>query len=181
MKKDVMGFQDFARLLDRGDMNDISRAIDGIDLNQKAPAFHLPLFHIAVGGGNMNLIKLMLSKGADINIKGSDGADAMFVAGRRGDVDVIKFLVKKGVSVDTISDETTALAQAVVSGSFNAAKAMLAGEPDISVKTYEGKIVDLMDKSGKFKKIVKDYREDEEEIEFLSKTKKLGKYADLLR
>lgn len=181
MKYDI-DFKNFANIIDSGNMDRISRSIRGVDLKEKPPARQNPFITIAVSTGNTRIVDLLLKNGVSINDKNSVGQDALFEAVRREDVNMVKFLIKKGISVLTVADKETAFSEAVMSGAYTCAQEILKHNPDVEFRYRNNSpIIDEMESSRRFKKFVKEYRAEEEEKEFLKKTKKLGKYRDLLR
>ena len=61
--------------------------------------------------GKLDVAKLLIASGTDINAKGNDGLTGLMLASMEGQLDVVKFLVSKGADVkakrnDGISPKT---------------------------------------------------------------------------
>ncbi len=70
---------------------------------------------------DLNKMQLLVDRGADVNARSSEGrTPAMIVAGQRGSVEALRFLLDHGASLTpkapSLFGETTALAEAVYSG-----------------------------------------------------------------
>jgi ankyrin repeat protein len=66
------------------------------DLTCPAPA---PLI-LAIDFGNKEMYDLLVSHGADINVKDPHGYSTLHVAAEKGDLEIVKDLVEKGVEVE---------------------------------------------------------------------------------
>jgi len=93
------------------------------DVDLKGIAPFSPL-HTAVGNNDKRAITFLLSKGADINVKDSNGFTPINYA---EDKEMIDFLITKGAKVDN-------LFSAVVSGDFELVKTFIANGTDVNVK-----------------------------------------------
>lgn len=58
------------------------------------------LLHLAVEEGNLNTIKFLIEKGADINVKDNQGKTPLHLAAERESPYIIKYLVKKGANIN---------------------------------------------------------------------------------
>ena len=62
-------------------------------------------------GSYAEVVKLLLAKGADINVKNSNGETALMAASSRGNADVVKLLLDKGADINVKNSKgKTALA-----------------------------------------------------------------------
>ena len=67
--------------------------------------------------GDINRIKKLLDKGADVNAKDKDGETALMAAALRGHTEIVQFLLNKGADVNAKrNDGTTALMAAAREG-----------------------------------------------------------------
>jgi ankyrin repeat protein len=62
-----------------------------------------PLF-VAVGYGHMDIVKYLLSFGADVNLCDSDGHSPLFIASKEGHCDIVKYLVAHNADVNLCDD-----------------------------------------------------------------------------
>jgi len=56
----------------------------------------------AVRVGNFELIKLLVNKGADVNLHGHSNETALMAAAKHGDINMVRFLIKKGAKVKSL-------------------------------------------------------------------------------
>lgn len=63
--------------------------------------------HIACAAGNLNIIKFLVEKNADVNIKNIEGNSPLFCASlnMEGSVDLFEFLIKKGAVLNTRNEK----------------------------------------------------------------------------
>ena len=55
---------------------------------------------IASHDGHTEVVKLLLDKGAQVNMQGKDGGSALMIASQNGHTEVVKLLLDKGAQVD---------------------------------------------------------------------------------
>jgi len=111
-------------------VSNVSAASKGFDLHQ------------AVLDKNINLVKRLLSKGADINLIGprkfGDGS-ALHLAIREGNVDIARLLIDRGADVDALDqNDFTPLHNAAWSGNLKLVKILLNAGANIKASTYDG-------------------------------------------
>jgi len=80
------------------------------DLIEKNPKYLVPKYlnraiFEAVEVGNVNIVKLLLGKGADVNLEvGGDSATLLYIATEQGRKDMVKLLLENGANVDKPAD-----------------------------------------------------------------------------
>ena len=85
--------------------------------------------------GQLEAVKDLLAKGADVNVKGDHGITALIKAISLGHLEVAKELLAHGVDVDaTNSNDETALLHASQRGHLEVVKALLAAGADANAK-----------------------------------------------
>ena len=91
------------RLLEQKD-----NAID-IDIHERDENNCSAIIYASVKG-HVNVVELLLSKGADINDKANDGCSSIIEASAEGHVSVVEFLLSKGANFhDVANDGSTAI------------------------------------------------------------------------
>ncbi len=65
--------------------------------------------HLACYGGHMELVKFLLSKGADIETKFANGSTALFWSIPEGHIDIVKLLITKGADIQAKQNDGTTL------------------------------------------------------------------------
>ncbi|HEY5590139.1 MAG TPA: SUMF1/EgtB/PvdO family nonheme iron enzyme [Paludibacter sp.] len=89
--------------------------------------------------GNTELIKILLDKGAKVDLKDSYGTTALFMASQKGHTDAVKILLDKGATVDLpTSKGTTPLIIASSQGNIEVVKLLLSNGAKIDLPIIYG-------------------------------------------
>ncbi len=75
----------------------------GANVNTKSENGRTALLVAAGYPGTVDLLRLLLDRGADLNARDGTGADALAFAVRSADVEVVRFLVERGLSPNALS------------------------------------------------------------------------------
>ncbi len=79
------------------------------------------------------LIKLLLNKGADVNIAGSEGYTPLFMAIAKQDKDIVSLLVEKGAKVTTLFNGRPILDYALAKGQLEIVNILVGAGADLDV------------------------------------------------
>ena len=60
--------------------------------------------HYAAQDGHVDVAKVLIRNGADVNAKDSDGETALHMAAEDGHVDVVKVLIQNGADVNAVNE-----------------------------------------------------------------------------
>jgi len=102
-------FTDIFEAITLGTLNDVKSFVEekGADVNAKSDVGWLPFrdsgrttLHRAIHKGNLEIIKYLLSKGADINERDDDGETVLCRAAWFNRADLVEFFVLQGVDVN---------------------------------------------------------------------------------
>ena len=151
-----------SKAAERGNLADVQDELnDGADVNAKDIFGWTVLMRASYGGYTYGryaeVVKLLLYKGADVNIiKTDEGTTALMAASSGGNAEVVKLLLDKGANVNIKTNTgTTALITASSGGYAEIVKLLLDKGADVNIKTNEG-ITALMETSngGYSKKVI---------------------------
>lgn len=96
-------------------------------------------FQLAVGNGHLEIVKIILDSGVDVNAKFHDGGTALMEASNEGQISIVKFLLTKGAKVDEMNSAgSTALLAAVIQGRYDIVKILLENGADPNVTNKMG-------------------------------------------
>jgi hypothetical protein len=107
----------------------ISRLFEVGDVNIRASQHGQTALMLAVSHGRLDMVKLLVDAGADLNVRDEDGSTALMCAAEHGYMEMVKYLMAQQDSDLTAKDNDGLTALAV---------AMEAGHRDIGVVIYAG-------------------------------------------
>jgi ankyrin repeat protein len=115
-----------------GDVKEVQQLIEGgADVNEQEDSEGTVLM-MAASRKDIEVVKVLLANGADINAKSKDGRTALMAAAY-GDAKITKLLLDRGADVRTkTEDGHTALLSAVMAGSADAVKMLLDKGADVN-------------------------------------------------
>ncbi len=95
------------------------------------------VLEVAIERGNVRIVQLLMAAGADTQMPGINQVDVLMQAAKKGNADMVAFLIDFGVIVPTYADihGQTALLYAVKAGHQEAAQALLTREADPNALT----------------------------------------------
>lgn len=101
--------------------------------------------HVAATHGQMEIAKLLIRLGADVNRKGGvSGGSALNQAASAGHIDLVHLLLSSGAELDVSEPERNPLFSAIYGGHFEVAKLLIEHGIDIHVQ-YNGDSMKHMD------------------------------------
>lgn len=96
----------------------------------------LSILHIPVQNRHLDVVKLLLDKGAPIDTQDTKGETPLFLAARNGDFKVVNELLAKGASKSTKNKDGKTVMDLAKDGNFSpAVKAAITGIP-VSMRLY---------------------------------------------
>jgi ankyrin repeat protein len=91
---------------------------------------------LAAAKGNLEMIKLLVQHGAEINLS---GWNPLIYAAWQGKTDVVKYLLEKGADIDSVSPNgISALMMAARGGHFDTVKLLLWEVADANLRSEDG-------------------------------------------
>ena len=119
-----------------GNLSAVQAALsDGAEINARDKS-GVPALMWAANNGHTQVVKLLLERRADVNVKKIDtGVTALMMASHEGHTEVVKLLLDKGADVNVKdTDGVTALWMASQKGHTEVVKLLLAQGADVNVK-----------------------------------------------
>lgn len=94
--------------------------------------------------GNLDLMRLFISRGADINRMNGNGETAIVLAAWRGNLEAVKWLLDRGARINAPARQWSALHYAVFAGHTEVADYLMAQGADIDALSTNGSSVLMM-------------------------------------
>lgn len=94
--------------------------------------------------GNIDLMRLFISRGADINRLNGNGESALVMAAWRGNIEAVKWLIDRGARINTRPRQWSALHYAVFAGQTEVADYLMEQGADIDALSTNGSSVLMM-------------------------------------
>lgn len=131
----------------RMEMGDIAQAREWLEAGLEPDFFADRIgtgLMIAAWGGNIPLMELFVSRGADVNKTNEAGEPALLHAAWRGNLDAVKWLLEHGAQVNRKPLQWTALHYAVFAGHDDIAQYLIERGADINARSTNGSSVLMM-------------------------------------
>jgi len=94
--------------------------------------------HVAVAYGHLEIIEFLLDAGIDVNVQGGTfSTNALERAATKGYVDIVEYLIKHNIEIDTSEPDKNPLFAAIYGGYFGVVKLLVENNIDITIK-YSG-------------------------------------------
>lgn len=133
-----------------GDLKTVQMLLaDGVDINIKITADGGNALLIASYYGHTDIVKLLLEREADVNVKNTDGVSALRMASQEGHTDIVKLLLERGADVNIKSTNgVTALMKASQNGHTDIVKLLLERGADVAATGVEWTALKLAKRMG---------------------------------
>jgi len=119
-------------------MDVIERALNGDDVNIVGESGRTALI-LASMNGRIEIVELLLAKGADPNIVDKYDKTALIVASISGNTDIVKLLLDRGTDLDIVDNYGTALMWTSMYGRIDIVELLLAKGSDPNIVNKHGK------------------------------------------
>lgn len=133
---------DFLHAAAYGTTEEVLGILDsGVDVNARNEGSRETALMTTAGGGNLETVRLLIERGADVNAKSVEGGTALLVAIEQHNEDVVDYLLAHGANAnDKLSVEPglTALCMAAQRGYLRILKALLDAGADPEKRAGDG-------------------------------------------
>lgn len=134
----------FSNRMETGDIGQATAWLDaGLDPDFLGSRIGTGLM-IGASEGNMALMRLFLSRGADINRVNANGETALALAAWSGRLEAVKWLLEQGARINSPKRQWSALHYAVFAGHRNVAEYLLEQGGDVNALSTNGSSVLMM-------------------------------------
>ena len=130
----------FVRAAQQDDLETLAGLISGMDVNLRDPRSNTTALEHAVRNANREMVQLLLSSGAKVNLKNSSGETVLLMFDGDATSDLMWDLINAGAKVNHKDDGgNTALMQAATADNLEALKALLDAGAEINAKNKPGR------------------------------------------
>ena len=122
-----------------GDVTTLIRLLDGgADINQKD---NMTALHVASMNDRLNIVKVLIQRGADVNCRTGSGSTPLMLASRYGYLDIVKELLSNGANINLLNNNSqTALHLAAYCEQLSCVQCLLLNDANVFIKDNMGKI-----------------------------------------
>ena len=130
----------FVRAAQQDDLETLAGLISGMDVNLRDPRSNTTALEHAVRNANREMVQLLLSSGATINLKNTSGETVLMMFDADATSDLMWDLINAGAKVNLKDNSgNTALMQAATADNLEALKALLDAGAEINIKNKSGR------------------------------------------
>ena len=130
----------FVRAAQEDDLETLAGLISGMDVNLRDPRSNTTALEHAVRNANREMVQLLLSSGATVNLKNNSGETVLMMFDADATSDLMWDLINAGAKVNLKDDGgNTALMQAATADNLEALKALLDAGAEINIKNKSGR------------------------------------------
>ena len=130
----------FVRAAQEDNLEALTALIAGMDVNLRDMRSNTTALEHGVRNANREMVQLLLSSGATVNLKNSAGETVLMMLDEDATSDLIWDLINAGAKVDLKDDAgNTALMQAATADNLEALKALLDAGAEVNTKNKEGR------------------------------------------
>jgi ankyrin repeat protein len=129
----------FIKAAQEDNLEALTALIAGMDVNQRDKRSSTTALEHAVKNANREMVQLLLSRGANVNLKNAEGETVLMMLDNDATCDLAWDLINAGADVNVKDDNgNTALMQAATSGSLETLKVLLDAGAEVNTKNKEG-------------------------------------------
>jgi len=130
----------FVRAAQEDNLEELTALIAGMDVNLRDKRSNTTALEHAVRNANREMVQLLLSSGADVNLKNGSGETVLMMLDGDATSELVWDLINAGANVNVKDDSgNTALMQASSTDNLEAVKALLDAGAEVNTRNKEGR------------------------------------------
>ncbi|MGH9870919.1 MAG: ankyrin repeat domain-containing protein [Pyrinomonadaceae bacterium] len=146
----------FVRAAQEDNLEALAAMIAGMDVNLRDPRTNTTALEHAVRNANREMVQLLLSSGASVNLKNASGETALLMFDDDATTDLIWDLINAGAKVNLKDNAgNTALMQAALANNLEALKVLIDAGADVNTKNKVGRTALMLAASEGYVNIVR--------------------------
>jgi len=110
----------------------------GLDVNARDDQDGRTILMHAAWFGHIDVMRILIDKGADVNAKNKNGATALILAADKGNAEIVSFLIDKGADFNSKDGNGTALMLAANKGNAEFVRFLIDKGADVNAKDSLG-------------------------------------------
>ena len=119
-----------------GDLEQLRYLFEGVDIESD---YAFELLQVALERGHLDVVKFLVSKGADVKRKDGPGNTPLHLASREGHLDIVEFLILEGANVKARNElKRTPLHLTSIGGHLDVAKFLVSEGADVKKRDAIG-------------------------------------------
>ena len=133
-----------AKAVEDGNLGKTKRLLEGglfrtpVEVDERNRRYWTALM-VASERGDIDIVMLLVKKGADVNASDWDGVTVLMVAASGGNLDVVKFLVRSGAKVNAKDNYGWTVAKWACGGRYSEIEGFLSSLEEVFVSVDSGK------------------------------------------
>lgn len=158
-------YSKFSKLLALGQCQEMKSFIDSLPTNEKGKFINIGLYESSGFYQNLDLVKLFIRIGANVNIKGESGDTLIFKAARKNNKEIVEYLIIKNADLKAVNEygHTPLTALILNKGDVKIAQLLIKNKAEINYVTPQGQtplIIAAQENSVGLVKLLLDYSAD---------------------
>ena len=105
----------------------------GADVNEAGLGISRTVLHEAIERNALDIVKVLIENGADIEAKNSNKYTPLHMAAKQGQTEIVEYLIENGANLDAVKHIDTALTMALEKGHFDIAELLINKGAEVNI------------------------------------------------